>query len=147
MVLCNFMKNLEKKMNELFQITSSAKGSEMKGEPQLKDLNEAFNFISTKFDESEKERKQREQIINNLEENVFVMNKKVESRKSNKGFFQQKNLKGSNVSNTECLTRKPMVILKKARIEYGFTNVWTSDGRILYKSSPYNKVKLYYESH
>ena len=73
------MKNLEEKMNELFQITSSAKDSQIKGELQLKDLNEAVNFISTKFDEYEKETKEREQVIKNLEENVSVMNKKVEN--------------------------------------------------------------------
>ena len=53
------MKNLEEKMNKLFQITSSAKDSQIKGELQLKDLNEAVNFISTNFDECEKERKER----------------------------------------------------------------------------------------
>ena len=42
-------------------------------------MNEAVNFISTKFGNYEKERKEREQIINNLEENVSVMNKKVEN--------------------------------------------------------------------
>ena len=73
------MKNLEEKINELFQITSSAKDGQIKGELQLKDLNEAVNFISTKFDEYEKERKEREQIIENLEENVSVMNTKVEN--------------------------------------------------------------------
>ena len=52
--------------NELFQITSSAKDSRIKGELQLKGLNETVNFIGTKFDEYEKERKEREQIIKNL---------------------------------------------------------------------------------
>ena len=42
-------------------------------------MNEAVNFISTKFDEYEKERKEREQVIKNFEENVSVMNKKVEN--------------------------------------------------------------------
>ena len=42
-------------------------------------MNEAVNFISTKFDEYEKERKEREQVIKNLEENVSVMIKKVEN--------------------------------------------------------------------
>ena len=65
-ILCNCMKNLEEKMNELFQITSSAKDSQIKGELQLKDLNEAANFISAKFDKYEKERKEREQIIKNF---------------------------------------------------------------------------------
>ena len=73
------MKNLENKMNEMFQITSSAKDSPIKGELQLKDLNETINFIRTKFEEYEKERKEMEQIIKNLEKKVSVTNKKVEN--------------------------------------------------------------------
>ena len=55
-------------MNELIQTNSSAKESQIKGELQLKDLNEAVNFISTKFDEYKKQRKEREQVVKNLEE-------------------------------------------------------------------------------
>ena len=63
-----------------------AKDRQTKGELQLKDLNEAVNFISTKFDEYEKERKERKQIIKNLEENVSVMNEEEiwKSRKRNR---------------------------------------------------------------
>ena len=61
------------------QITSSAKNSPIKGELRLKDLNETINFIRTKFEEYEKERKEREQIIKNLEKKVSVTNKKVEN--------------------------------------------------------------------
>ena len=68
-------------MYELFQITSSTKDSQIKGQLQLNDFTEAVNFISTKIDEYEKESQEREQIIKNLEENVSVMNKKVESLK------------------------------------------------------------------
>ena len=153
-----------------------------------------------RFDEYEKERKEREEIIKNLEENVSVMNKTVEnlekeidkleqysrrncllvdgiaetddevtdylvmetiSTKINieispadldrthrvgkkkagqnkprpiivkpsrynvrkRVFFQQKNLKGSNISIMESLTPKRMEILKKAKVKNGFTNV------------------------
>ena len=41
--------------------------------------NETVNIICTKFDEYEKERKKREQIIKNLEVNASVMSKKVEN--------------------------------------------------------------------
>ena len=47
-----------------------------------------------------------------------------------KVFSNKKNLKGPNVSITESLTPKRIKILKKARIEHGFTNVWTSDGKM-----------------
>ena len=40
---------------------------------------------------------------------------------------------------------KFMEILKKARLEHWFTNPWTPDGKILYKSSTENKVNLYYK--
>ena len=63
----------------MFHITSSAKDNQIKGELQLKGLNKTVNFICTKFDEYEKLRKEREKIIKNLEGNVSVMNKKVES--------------------------------------------------------------------
>ena len=39
-------------------ITTSAKDSQIKDEMQLKDLSETVNFICTKFDEYEKERKE-----------------------------------------------------------------------------------------
>ena len=38
-ISCNCMKNLEKEINELFQITSSGKDSQNKGKPQLNNLN------------------------------------------------------------------------------------------------------------
>ena len=46
-----------------------------------------------------------------------------------------------HLSITESLTPKHMEILRKARIEHGFTNMWTSDGMILHKSAKDNKVK------
>ena len=62
-----------------------------------------------------------------------------------KVFSNKKIPRGSNVSITESLIPKRKEILKKARIEHWFTNMWTSDGKILYKSATDNKVKLYYE--
>ena len=59
-ILCNCMKDLEEKINELFQIISSAKDNQVQDELQLKDLNEAVNFIFRNFDEYEKEKKERE---------------------------------------------------------------------------------------
>ena len=59
--------------------------------------------------------------------------------------FNNKKLKGSNISITESLTPKHMEILKKAKLVRGFTNAWTSDGKILYKVLTENKVKSYYE--
>ena len=61
-----------------------------------------------------------------------------------KKFFPKNPLKGSIVNITESVTPKRIEVLKNARLEHGFTNLWTSDGKILYKSSTENKVKWYH---
>ena len=40
---------------------------------------------------------------------------------------------------------KIMEQLNKAREEHGFTNVWTKDGRILFKHPIENKSNLFYD--
>lgn len=59
-------------------------------------------------------------------------------------FVNKKRLKGKKISITESLTARRMKMLNKARDEMGFTNVWTSDGKILYKCPTDKKVKVYY---
>ena len=44
-----------------------------------------------------------------------------------------------DVSTTESLTAKRMEQLNKAKEDHGFTNVWTTDGRILFKRPIENK--------
>ena len=46
-----------------------------------------------------------------------------------------KKLKGKNISIAENLTGYRMNTLNEAREKFGFRNVWTYDGRILYKDS------------
>ena len=59
-----------------------------------------------------------------------------------KVFASKRRLKGTGVSITESVTAKRMEQLNKAREERGFTNVWTNDGKILFKRS--NKIKIIY---
>ena len=35
--------------------------------------------------------------------------------------------------------------LSKARQQHGFGNVWSSDGKILFKDSTDNKIKVFYD--
>ena len=42
------------------------KESQIKGELQLVSMNETINFISEKFDEFEKDRREKDKIIKNL---------------------------------------------------------------------------------
>ena len=58
----------------------------------------------------------------------------------------KKKLKGNNISITVSLTRYQMSVLNEAREKYGFKNVWTYDGRILYKdNNDGQKIKIYYD--
>ena len=60
-------------------------------------------------------------------------------------FLNKTFLKGTQVSITESLSAKRMGVLKEARENHQFRNVWTADGKILYKDCNDNKVKLYYD--
>ena len=52
-------------------------------------------------------------------------------------------MKEKNISMTESLMKKQMVeAVKKAREGHGFENVWSREGKILYKNvSKRNKIK------
>ena len=57
----------------------------------------------------------------------------------------KKRLKGKKISITESLTKTRMAKLNEARDVFSFTNVWTSDGRILYKQDGEERTKIYYD--
>ena len=58
--------------------------------------------------------------------------------------FRNKNLlKRTGISVTESLTLKRMEHRKKAREQHGFANVWTLDGKIMFKGNDGNP-KVYY---
>ena len=59
-------------------------------------------------------------------------------------FNNKRRLKGTGVSITESLTTGRMRQLKIARDQFGFNNVWSIDGRIMYKDSTSTKPKLFY---
>ena len=55
----------------------------------------------------------------------------------------KKKLKGQKISITEKLMKIRMDKLKQAKETYGFTNVWTNDGKILFKSDSNAKPQVY----
>ena len=57
----------------------------------------------------------------------------------------KKKLKGTGVSITESLTAKTMEQLNKAREEHSYTNVWTTDVKILFKHPNVNKSNIFYD--
>lgn len=60
-----------------------------------------------------------------------------------KVFRDKKKLKGSGKSITESLTKKRVGQLEEARKKYEFGNVWSYDGKILFKIN--NEIKVYYD--
>ena len=56
-----------------------------------------------------------------------------------KVFKSKKNLKAKNISITESLTEYRLSVINEAREKFGFKNVWTYDGRILYKDNNMDK--------
>ena len=53
----------------------------------------------------------------------------------NKVFSNKQNLKGKKLLITESLTVYRMKLLDEARQKYGVRNVWTYDGRVMYKAN------------
>ena len=61
-------------------------------------------------------------------------------------FRKKKILKGKAVSITENLTKTRITEMKVARETYGFKNVWSQDGKILYTdANDRNKIKVFYD--
>ena len=58
-------------------------------------------------------------------------------------FHEKRKLKGTAKSIIESLATKRIGQLNDAREKYGFNNVWSYDGKSLYKLS--NEVKVYYD--
>ena len=58
-------------------------------------------------------------------------------------FQEKQELKGSGKSITKGLTTKMIGQLDDAREKYGFNNVLSYDGKIMYKIN--NEVKVYYD--
>ena len=74
-----------------------------------------------------------------------IIVKFIRHNDKHKVFRNKKRLKGKKVSITESLTKTRMAKLNEARDIFGFKNVWTSDGRILYKQEGEEGTKLYYD--
>ena len=193
---------------------------QIKGDKHLEELTQSVKLMSDKFDEFEKDRKEKEKIINNLKQEVSILQNRVETLekesddheqysrrncllvhgieeesnedtdevvvnmlkeklnmevskkdldrshrigKSNprkkrpiivkfvryndrqKAYSNKKRLKNSGISITESLTAFRMEQLKLAREKYDFRNVWTQDGKILFKDSENNGIQIFYK--
>ena len=88
-ILLNYLQNVEKSVKEMQEIQEKTQSSQIKGELPLKDLSEAVEFITEKFDQYETERKEKEKIINDLQGKVSEMPNEIEVLKNSLDQQQQ----------------------------------------------------------
>ena len=108
----------------------------------LKTINEKLDVDIT---ENEIDRSHRIGMKKNGQRPRPIIVKLTRYNTRKKVFASKRKLKGKGVSITESLMAKRMEQLNKAREEHGFTNMWTTDSRILFKRSNENKSNLFYD--
>ena len=69
---------MKKQITHIFDNTNELKEKQIKGKSHLQELSDAVDFITKKFDKNKQERKEREEIISNLTENVAKLTQKVD---------------------------------------------------------------------
>ena len=78
-ILYSCLQNLEKKVNKIFELSSSTKEAQIKGAKHMEEVNESIKFINEKFEEMEADRKEKERQISELKNEVKSLNEKVET--------------------------------------------------------------------
>ena len=68
--LLNCLKNLEKEVKIIRSLVDQNRQTQIKGEHSLADLSKSVKFITEKFDEYDKEREEKNEIIKKLNEKV-----------------------------------------------------------------------------
>ena len=76
-ILYDYLKNLESKVNQIYEVSSSTKDAQIKGARQLEDVCESIKFINEKFEEYEAEQKQKEEEIAELKEDLTSLKEKL----------------------------------------------------------------------
>ena len=74
----NCMHNLEKQVGKIFIMLEKTKDRHIKGECQLTDLAKGVEFITQKFDEYEKDRREKDALIVTLQNELKSASMKVE---------------------------------------------------------------------
>ena len=74
-ILLMCLRNLETQVNCIFKESAESKESRIKDDKQLQDLNASITLLSEKFNDYEKKRKIKDQIIENLQNSKISMEK------------------------------------------------------------------------
>ena len=73
------LRKLEAKAGYIYNFCNETKSMQIKGDKQLAELTESFQHMSNKFNDFEKDREEKEEIINNLKEEVSTLKDRVET--------------------------------------------------------------------
>ena len=73
------IKKMEKQITQISDNTKKLKEKQIKSKSHLREQDHSVDFITKKFEKYKQERKEREEIINNLTENVVNQHKRLMS--------------------------------------------------------------------
>ena len=66
-------------MNDLYMLANNNKEMQIKGDKQLIELTSLVELLTSKFDELEKERKEKDELINSLQIEVYSLKVEVKN--------------------------------------------------------------------
>ena len=72
------LKNLDKKVNEIHLLSTTANDAQIKGTKQLKEVNDPIKFVNEKFEELEVDRKEKEREIAELKSTINSLNVRLD---------------------------------------------------------------------
>ena len=81
-ILFSCIESVERQIKQIFENTRELKERQIKAEKHLEELTEAIDFFSNKFEQYEKDRKEKEEKIKTLDECLTNMSKQVDSLSS-----------------------------------------------------------------
>ena len=73
------MQNIQKQVKELFLRVQQNEEKHIKGEKDLSELPKAIDLISGKFDDYERQRREKDKIVKELKSEVFDLNTSVKN--------------------------------------------------------------------
>ena len=83
------MQNLEKQIGQIFKVLKKTEDYQIKGECQLTDLAKCVEFITQKFDEYQKDRREKDAMIATLQNELKSTSIKVGDLKKRKETQEQ----------------------------------------------------------
>ena len=77
-ILFNCLRNLQEKVTEIFNLAQDTRNMQIKGDKQIEELKSSVEVMSDKFDEFEKDRKEKEKLINGLQNEVSSLKERID---------------------------------------------------------------------